>query len=149
MIEEKTVPDHAVDVRVRVRYAETDQMGIAYYANYFVWFEVGRSEYCRRRGFEYRRFEKEYGLYLVVTEAACRYRLPARYDDELIVRTWVSEIRRRSLTFSYDIRRAADDQTLARGYTVHIVMDGQGRPRSLPPDCAAALGGPVANSSPP
>lgn len=146
MIEEKMAPDHAVEVRVRVRYAETDQMGVAYYANYFVWFEVGRSEYCRHRGFEYRRFEKDYGLYLAVTEATCRYLSSARYDDELIVRTWVSEIRRRSLTFSYDIRRATDGQVLARGHTVHVVMDGQGRPRSLPPEYAACLAGPLTPS---
>lgn len=146
MNEERVVPNHAIAVRVRVRYAETDQMGVAYYANYFVWFEVGRSEYCRLRGFEYRRFEKDYGLYLAVTEATCRYLSPARYDDELIVRTWVSEIRRRSLTFSYEICRAADGQTLARGHTVHIVMDGQGRPRSLPPEYAACLADPITPS---
>ncbi len=121
-----------VEVTTRVRYAETDQMGIAYYANHFVWFEVGRSEFCRQRGFAYRRLEEEFGLYLAVVEARCRYLAPARYDDELVIRTWVGELRRRSLSFRYEILRRQDGRKLAEGETVHVVVDRQGRTRTLP-----------------
>jgi len=123
---------HPVDAVLRVRYAETDQMGVVYYANYFTWFEVGRTEFCRQRGLEYRRLEEEYGLVLVVAEAHCRYMAPARYDDELIVRTWLGELRRRSLRFHYEILRRADGKVLATGETVHVVTDRQGTPRALP-----------------
>jgi acyl-CoA thioester hydrolase len=123
----------SVDVRVRVRYAETDQMGVVYYANYLIWFEVGRSEFCRDRGFEYRKLEEEFGLRLAVTEAQCRYLAPARYDDEIVIRTWLCEIRRRSLKFRYQIVRPDDSKVLAEGETVHVVIDGQGKPRTLPP----------------
>src|SRR6266498_2226338 len=82
--------------RAKVRYAETDQMGVAYYANYFVWFEVGRSQYCNDCGFSYRDMELETGLFLIVAEARCRYKTPARYEDELIIRTRVTESTRRT-----------------------------------------------------
>ncbi len=116
----------------RVRYAETDQMGVVYYANYFVWFEVGRTDLCRQRGFAYRDMEKEDGLCIIVAEARCRYKAPARYDDEIEVRTRLKEIRRRVLVFAYEIRRRADDELLAEGETVHVVVDMAGRPRALP-----------------
>lgn len=123
----------SVDVRLRVRYAETDQMGVVYYANYLIWFEVGRSEFCRDRGFEYRKLEEEFGLRLAVTEAQCRYLAPARYDDEIVIRTWLCDVRRRSLKFRYQIVRSDDSKLLAEGETVHVVIDGQGRPKTLPP----------------
>ncbi len=121
-----------VEVTTRVRYAETDQMGVAYYANHFVWFEIGRSEFCRQRGFAYRRLEEEFGLYLVVVEARCRYLAPARYDDEIVIRTWLGDRRRRSLSFRYEILHRADGRKLAEGETVHVVVDREGRARTLP-----------------
>jgi acyl-CoA thioester hydrolase len=115
-----------------VRYAETDQMSVVYYANYLVWFEIGRTDYCRQRGFAYRDMEKEDGLCIIVAEARCRYKAPARYDDEIEVRTCLKEVRRRVLTFDYEIYRKADDELLAEGETVHVITDLSGRPRALP-----------------
>lgn len=117
--------------RVRVRYAETDQMGIAYYANYFVWFEVGRSQYCNDCGFSYRDMERETGLFLIVAEASCRYRNPARYEDELIIRTTVTEATRRTVRFSYEIEREGG-VAVAIGETLHVLINAEGRPSSFP-----------------
>ena len=117
--------------RIKVRYAETDQMGVAYYANYLVWFEVGRSQYCNDCGFSYRDMEQETGLFLIVAEARCRYRTPARYEDELIVRTRVSELTRRTIKFSYEIERA-DGEPVAVGDTLHVLITKEGRPSSFP-----------------
>src|SRR5687768_11605440 len=89
--------------KLRVRYAETDQMGVAYYANYFIWFEVGRAEFCRQRGFSYEQMERETDSFLVVASAQCRYRSPLRYDCEFLVRTRLKEFRKRTLTFSYQL----------------------------------------------
>ena len=116
----------------RVRYAETDQMGVVYYANYFVWFEIGRTDYCRQHGFAYRDMEKEDGLCIIVAEARCRYKAPAHYDDEIEVRTRLKAVRRRVLVFDYQIYRRADDELLAEGETVHVITDLNGRPRALP-----------------
>lgn len=116
----------------RVRYAETDQMSVVYYANYLVWFEIGRTDYCRQRGFAYRDMEKEDGLCIIVAEARCRYKAPARYDDEIEVRTCLKEVRRRVLVFDYEIYRRPDDELLAEGETVHVITDLSGRPRALP-----------------
>jgi len=117
--------------RVRVRYAETDQMGVAYYANYFIWFEVGRSQYCNDCGFSYRDMERETGLFLIVAEASCRYTNPARYEDELIIRTQVTESTRRTLRFSYEIERSNGDP-VAIGETLHVLVNADGRPSSFP-----------------
>ena len=117
--------------KVTVRYAETDQMGVAYYANYFIWFEVGRSQYCNDCGFSYRDMERETGLFLIVAEASCRYKNPARYEDELIIRTRISELTRRTLKFTYEIGRA-DGAAVATGETLHVLINGDGRPSSLP-----------------
>ncbi|HXI90677.1 MAG TPA: thioesterase family protein [Blastocatellia bacterium] len=117
--------------RAKVRYAETDQMGVAYYANYFVWFEVGRSQYCNDCGFSYRDMERETGLFLIVAEASCRYKAPARYEDELIIRTQVTESTRRTLRFSYEIERA-DGAAVATGETLHVLINAAGRPSSFP-----------------
>jgi acyl-CoA thioester hydrolase len=116
----------------RARYAETDQMNVVYYANYFVWFEIGRTEFCRQHGFAYRDMEEEDGLCIIVAEARCRYKAPARYDDEIEVRTALGEVRRRVLTFVYEVYRKADDMLLAEGETVHVITDLDGRPRALP-----------------
>ena len=114
-----------------MRYAETDQMGVAYYANYFVWFEVGRSQYCNDCGFSYRDMERETGLFLIVAEANCRYKNPARYEDELIIRTTISELTRRTLRFSYVIEIAGGPM-VATGETLHVLINAEGRPSSLP-----------------
>ncbi|MGC4083847.1 MAG: thioesterase family protein [Vicinamibacterales bacterium] len=117
--------------RIRVRYAETDKMGVVYYANYLVWFEVGRTEWLRQAGWSYREMETE-GFALPVIEAHCAYRQSARYDDELDVRargTLLSPVRVR---FDYQVVRATDDAVLADGHTVHACLDPGGRPRKLP-----------------
>ena len=128
---ESALSSQIAESRVRVRYAETDQMGVAYYANYFVWFEVGRSQYCNDCGFSYRDMERETGLFLIVAEASCRYKNPARYEDELIIRTKVTESTRRTLRFSYEIERA-DGAAIASGETLHVLINGEGRPSTFP-----------------
>src|SRR5436190_10740974 len=110
----ETVSTRIAESRVRVRYAETDQMGVAYYANYFVWFEVGRSQFCNDCGFSYRDMERETGLFMIVAEARCRYRTPARYEDDLIIRTRITELTRRTLRFAYEVERA-DGARVAAG----------------------------------
>ncbi len=117
---------------LRVRYAETDQMGVVYYANYLVWFEIGRTDFCRQHGFAYKEMEQQDGLYIIVAEARCRYKAPARYDDELLIRTCLRAVRRRVLVFGYEIQNLATDEILAVGETVHVITDREGRPRSLP-----------------
>jgi acyl-CoA thioester hydrolase len=129
-------PDDALgawhETMIRVRYSETDKMGIVYYANYLVWFEIGRTDYCRARGFSYRDMEESDNSFLVVAESYCRYKAPAYYDDELIIRTHITELRKRSLRFGYEIIRPADDTIVAEGETGHVVTDSSGRVRSFP-----------------
>src|SRR5512135_1057079 len=110
-----------VDSEVRVRYAETDQMGVAYYANYLVWFEVGRSEFCRKRGSIYADLEK-LGFRLAVTDARCHYRSAARYDDLVVVRTRLKELNKRMITFGYQILRGENEELVAEGETRHICL---------------------------
>jgi acyl-CoA thioester hydrolase len=117
---------------LRVRYSETDKMGIVYHANYLVWFEIGRTEFCRARGFSYRDMEENDNAFLVVAESYCRYKSAAYYDDELLVRTQITELRRRSLRFGYEIVRVSDGVIIAEGETGHIVIDANGRVRSFP-----------------
>jgi acyl-CoA thioester hydrolase len=119
------------DTTVRVRYAETDQMGVVYYANYFTWFEIGRVELCRQLGFEYKRMEIEDDSFIVVAEASCRYKRPARFDDLLTVRTRVTGTQRRTVRFGYEIFDDAG-QLIATGETLHVICDRAGRPKSLP-----------------
>ena len=127
------------ETRQRVRYSETDKMGIVYYANYLVWFEIGRAEFCRARGLSYRDMEEFNDSFLVVAECYCRYKAPAYYDDELLIRTHITELRRRSLRFGYEIIRASDGQIIAEGETGHVVTDAQGRVRSFPEALAQRL----------
>jgi acyl-CoA thioester hydrolase len=117
--------------RVRVRYAETDRMGVVYYANYFVWFEVGRTDLLRESGWTYREMETE-GFGLPVIEAHCTYRQSAKYDDEIEVRTTGELLSPVRVKFSYEVVRAADAATLATGTTVHAMLDRDGRPCRLP-----------------
>ena len=129
-----------VDCEIRVRYAETDQMGVAYYANYLVWFEVGRSEFCRERGFCYSDLEA-LGYRLVVTDVNCRYRNAARYDETITVRTWLKGMNRRMITFGYRIARKEKEGVIAEGETRHLCLDLNGKPKSLPPEFAMRLTG--------
>jgi len=117
---------------VRVRYAETDKMGVVYYANYLVWFEVGRTDLLRESGWNYREMEKE-GYALPVIEAHCTYRQPAKYDDELEVRTTGTLLSPVRVQFAYEIVRTADAVVLATGTTIHATIDATGRPCRLPP----------------
>lgn len=120
------------ETEIRVRYAETDQMGIVHNSNYLVWFEVGRSEFCRARGFSYKEMEEKDNALMVVAESYCRYKSPAFYEDLLTVRTKVEEIRSRSLRFVYEIYRAEDNMILAEGETLHIVTDNNKKIRTMP-----------------
>jgi acyl-CoA thioester hydrolase len=121
-----------VEARLRVIYGDTDQMGVVYYANYFRYFEFARSEYFRARGGSYREMERE-GLLLPVVEATASYKSSARYDDVLLIRTRVSEVRRVSLTFCYDLFREGDpDALLCTGRTVHACVKRDGKPTRLP-----------------
>jgi len=124
---------------LRVRYSETDKMGIVYYANYLIWFEIGRTEFCRARGFSYRDMEENEDAFLVVAESYCRYKAAAYYDDELLIRTHITELRRRSLRFGYEIIRASDGQIIAEGETGHVVTDSTGHVRTFPNGYAQRL----------
>ena len=117
---------------IRVRYAETDAMGVVYYANYFVWFEVGRTDLLRESGWNYREMEVD-GFALPVIEAHCSYRESAKYDDELEVRTSGAMLSPVRVQFTYEVVRMADAATLATGTTVHATLDRNGRPCRLPP----------------
>ena len=133
-----------VTTELRVRYAETDQMGIVYYANYFIWFELGRVELLRSLGLAYSRLEKDHGCILPVVSASCRYRAPARYDDEILIETTPAMLRGSVLKFAYLIYRKLNQkekerELLAEGETVHVVCDDQLNRKPLPPKYAAAL----------
>jgi acyl-CoA thioester hydrolase len=120
------------ETRLRVRYAETDQMGVVYHSNHFIWFEVGRVELLRQLGFSYRDMESEDDRYIAVAEAKCRYRAPVRYDEEVLVRTELLNVRDSVVHFGYELRRAQDGALLAEGETTHIVTDRQMKIVALP-----------------
>jgi acyl-CoA thioester hydrolase len=127
-----------VEARVRVIYGDTDQMGVVYYANYFRYFEFARSEYFRAHGGSYRDLERK-GRFLPVVEASCSYKGPARYDDLLLIRTEISELRRASLTFAYELRRQSDERILCTGRTVHACVGPDGKPVRIPEQLATLL----------
>jgi len=120
------------DAVVRVRYAETDQMGVVYHANYLIWFEVGRVELIRALGIEYKRMEIEDDCHIVVADAHCRYHDSALYDEVLRIRTRIAESRNRIIKFSYEVLRDADGKVLANGETTHVICGSNGRPKLLP-----------------
>jgi acyl-CoA thioester hydrolase len=128
-----------VETRVRVRYAETDQMGVVYHANYLVWMEVGRVEYCRASGFRYRDLETA-GVLLAVVEANCRYLSPALYDDEVIVRTIIEEATPRLVRFGYRLMSAEDGRTLAEGFTKHVFCGRDRKASKLPKEYHTIFG---------
>ncbi len=120
------------ETEIRVRYAETDKMGIVHHANYLIWFEAGRSDLCRARGFSYKEMEENDNALMVVAESYCRYKSPSYYEDVITVRTRVAEIRSRSIRFIYEVFRAADDALIAEGETLHLVTDHSKRVRQIP-----------------
>jgi len=136
MPEERSRRSHETGVShettLRVRYAETDKMGVVYYANYLIWMEVGRAEYCRAAGIRYRDMEVDDSIRLAVVEAHCRYLRPARYDQEVVVKTWVANASRRAVEFQYQIRDAQSGSELAAGGTKHVFLGAEMKPVKLP-----------------
>ena len=125
--------------RIRVRYAETDQMGVVYHANHLVWFEVGRVEFLRQLGFSYREMEENDQCFIAVVDVRCRYKAPARYDDEVIVRTQLKNVRESLVHFGYELLRVADGALLAEGETTHVVTDANLKKRAIPERYARAF----------
>jgi acyl-CoA thioester hydrolase len=128
-----------VKTSIRVIYADTDQMGVVYYANYLRFFEAGRNEYLREKGYPYRRVEAELFVQLPVVEAQVQYKQPARYDDVLVVETAITKIGRASARFEYRVMR--DHELVATGHTVHACIDREGRVQRLPPLLVSTLAG--------
>jgi acyl-CoA thioester hydrolase len=120
------------ETRLRVRYAETDQMGVVYHSNHLIWFEVGRVELMREMGFSYRDMERDNGCFIAVAEAKCRYRSPIYYDEEVVVRTWLKSVRKSVVVFNYELVRAENRALLAEGETTHIVTDSKMKVVALP-----------------
>jgi acyl-CoA thioester hydrolase len=127
------------ETRVRVRYAETDQMGVAYHSNFFIWFEVGRVELLRQLGFQYKDMEQQDHCFIAVVDARCRYKSPAHYDDELRVRTHLKNVRGSVIRFGYEVLHGGNSAVLAQGETTHIVTDAQMQRRTLPEKYARAF----------
>ncbi len=127
------------ETRVRVRYVETDQMGVVYHANYLVWFEVGRVEFMRQHGFTYKQLEEEEGCMIAVVEVTVRYRAPARYDEELLVQTRLAASRGSVVRFAYRVLRETDGTVLCEGETVHVVVGRDMKKRRLPEHYAKKL----------
>ena len=125
-------PRAVCETRLRVRYAETDQMGVVYHANHFIWFEVGRVELLRQLGFSYRDMETEDHCFIAVVDARCRYKAPARYDEEIIVRTQLKNVREFVIHFGYELIRENDGLLLAEGETTHIVTNAEMKATALP-----------------
>ncbi len=132
-------PQHSYETKVRVRYAETDQMGVVYHSNYIVWFEVGRVEMLRQLGFTYRDMEKQDDTHIAVVDVRCRYKAPARYDDVIVVRTWLILVRESLLHFGYELLREEDGKVLAEGESVHIVVNAAFKRVHLPEKYLSSL----------
>jgi len=120
------------ETRLRVRYAETDQMGVVYHSNHLIWFEVGRVELMRQMGFSYCDMEHDDGLFIAVAEAKCRYRAPVYYDEEILVRTRLKNVRESVIIFGYELLRFSDGTLLAEGETTHIVTNSKMKVAALP-----------------
>lgn len=130
-------PSH--ETKLRVRYAETDCWGTVYHSNFLIWFEVGRVELLRSLGLPYKAMEEQDDSHTVVVEVKCSYEKPAHYDDLIRIRTWVAESRPRTLRFAYEVFNDETGERLARGETVHVICDSQGRPKPLPEKYRAAI----------
>jgi acyl-CoA thioester hydrolase len=120
------------ETRIRVRYAETDQMGVVYHANHFIWFEVGRVELLRQFGFSYKDMEQEDDCCIAVVDARCRYNTPVHYDDEVMVRTYLKRVREKVLQFGYELLKGETGELLAEGETTHVVANSKMKARKLP-----------------
>lgn len=120
------------ETRLRVRYAETDQMGVVYHSNHLIWFEVGRVELMRQMGLAYRDMERDDGLFIAVAEAKCRYRAPVFYDEEVVVRTRLKTVRKSVIVFGYELTRAETGALLAEGETTHVVTNTEMKTAYLP-----------------
>ncbi|HUB80818.1 MAG TPA: thioesterase family protein [Bryobacteraceae bacterium] len=120
------------ETRLRARYAETDQMGVVYYANHYIWMEVARVDLCKASGFDYRDMERGDGIFMAVAESACRYRAPAHFDDEIVIKSWIAEANPRAVTIEYEMRLAEGDRLLATGHTRHIFVNREMRRSRLP-----------------
>ena len=129
---ENELHPHVHETQLRVRYAETDQMGVVYHSNYFVWFEVGRVEMLRQLGFSYRDMEQKDNIHIAVVDMHCRFKSPARYDDLITIRTRLINVRESLLHFGYEIVRAEDGKALAEGESVHIVVNSAFKRIHLP-----------------
>lgn len=127
----KALPTSAYEIELRVRYAETDQMGVVYHANYLIWCEMGRTDFIRRLGMSYADMEKG-GVSLAVSELTARFHAAARYDDLIRVRTSIAEVRSRLISFDYLISNAATNQRLVSARTTLVSLDRSGKPISLP-----------------
>jgi acyl-CoA thioester hydrolase len=119
------------ETHIRVRYAETDQMGVVYHANHFIWFEVGRVELLRQLGFSYKDMETEDDCFIAVVDARCRYKAPVHYDDEVVIRTYLKHVREKVIHFGYELLSVDCGRLLAEGETTHIVANSQMKPRRL------------------
>lgn len=117
------------ETELRVRYEETDAMGVVYYANYFVWFEIARTEYLRRHGISYRELEEK-GIYLMVASAQCQYKSPARYDDIVTIQAWIGDVGNASLKFGYSV--LVGKRIIATGESVHVFTDKKYKPVKIP-----------------
>jgi acyl-CoA thioester hydrolase len=126
-----TRPPQVFEARLRVRYAETDQMGVVYHSNYIIWFEVGRVEMLRQLGFAYSEMEKLDGIHMAVVDVHCRFKIPARYDDVIVVRTRLTNLRDSLLHFGYELLRE-DGTLLAEGESVHLVVNSQFKRTRIP-----------------
>ena len=125
---------------MRVRYAETDNMGVVYYANYLVWMEVARVDYCKSVGFSYEEMEREDGIFLAVAEARCRYLYPARFDQDVTIETTLAEAHPRMVSFAYEMRLTEDGRKLATGETKHVFVGRDLKPVRLPEKYRAKFG---------
>lgn len=141
-------PQAINETRLRVRYAETDQMGVVYHSNHFIWFEIGRVELLRQLGFSYRDMEIRDHCFIAVAEAKCRYRAPVRYDEEVLVRTELLHVRDSVVRFGYQLRRVNDGTLLAEGETTHVVTNADMKTAALPEKYRRVFRAAVGKSSP-
>jgi acyl-CoA thioester hydrolase len=129
---DRTINADFVETELSVRYAETDQMGIVYYANYLVWFEVGRVAWCKAKGFHYAEMEARDKCFMVVAESGCRYNAPAHFGEDIVIRTFLEKANDRVIRYRYEIRRKDSGRLLATGHTAHVITDPEFRPARLP-----------------
>lgn len=131
-----------IEFEERVRYSEIDKMGVAHNKNYFEWFEIGRTEYCRQKKIPYKSIEDE-GYYLVVVEAFCKYKRPLRYDETFLIRVFLKEISPKKAVFSYELVTKKEKKLIATGYTVHVATNSKAEVRSIPTSILDKLKDPV------